>query len=186
MVADHMTDLPIDGFAYVYFQWDQRTDQGIREIYASILRKLRSSSTRLSESVEALYEKHLESNTSPDASALGDILTGHRQQASQPNERFLLIFDALDEASPETRSTLVKRLRGLDTNIFRVLITSRDDLEIDTGEDMTKVGRIEKADASDVGRCIRVRLQELRRDIRNDKTLLNELTIAICRQAQGM
>lgn len=130
----HLPECNLDGLAYVYLQWNERSEQTARSVYASILYKLRERSIALSESLDKFYKEHPH-HPGPSVEDLQEILSGLRTPVSQstsgasstsPSGRLLLIFDGMDEATHDTRESILDWLPKLDPTLFRVLVTSRD------------------------------------------------------------
>jgi hypothetical protein len=94
-------------------------------IYASIIAQLLSSRLDVQEPVEKLYKKHGQGKKTPVEGELLEILT----TISKPLT-IVLAFDALDEAEEDTRETLIKNLATLKSSIFRILVTSRPDVNL--------------------------------------------------------
>ena len=97
------------------------------------------------------------------------------------------MFDALDEAKLELRSALIAMLNSLKQEIFRVIITSREDLTISTKDSITQSDNI-KANSTDMDRLLIARLCELRSDLKSRKKLglVQELVFNIRENAQEM
>ena len=90
----HLPELSLDGFAYVYFQWDQRAKQQTLQVFASILHKLFPISADVRSGVEELRTKKLTSSTKPTGDELAKILTGLTPSSSttQSNGRLLVVL----------------------------------------------------------------------------------------------
>ena len=190
-VAVNQDKLGLSGFAYVYFQWDQRPNQDISNVYTSLLYKLLPKSARLRDSLRKLYDDKHKENIKPSADDLGKTLQNIAldsktiQASTEPCERFLIMFDAMDEAQFDTRATLSGRLETLNPATFRILITSRDNLTVSTAERLTLTRRVE-ADPREVGLYIAAELVHRNKELLKKKSEVNVLVPAIRDRAQGM
>lgn len=166
-------------------------------VFASLLHKLRLRSARLRQALQNLHDKNREKNIKPTADDLGNCLKGTNADSSSTREttetpeRFLLIFDAIDEASDKTRAQLSSWLNKLNESTFRILITSREYVLDLTSEYLTIDGSVE-ADLDEMFHFIAYELRELIRDQRPNSKLLKNgkdakaVIMGIRDRAQGM
>jgi hypothetical protein len=124
----------IDGIAYIYFNYKQLGSQTLASVYASLVGQLLDQIPALRATVKDLYEKHGRGKNIPTAQELFNILTSLPQSC-----KVVLAFDALDEASEETRKGLLTDLEKLENKSLRVFLTSRPDVQPKSIADKTRI-----------------------------------------------
>ncbi|KAL8822874.1 MAG: hypothetical protein Q9191_006402, partial [Dirinaria sp. TL-2023a] len=112
----------VDGMAYTYFTYDDRDRQTPFVVYASIVSQLLRDS-KLQEAIFGLFEEQRKLARKQK----WQILNGLRRAVASLKSSKLLIFDALDEASEETRDQILNLLEGARSDSSRILVTSRSD-----------------------------------------------------------
>jgi chaperonin cofactor prefoldin len=109
---------------YLYYNFRQRDEQKIKDLFTSLLKQLSQEQPSLPNNVKALYDQHKDKRTRP----LIDELSRALQSVSAMYSRVFIIVDALNECqtSDGCRSRLLSEIFNLQirhgTNI---LATSR-------------------------------------------------------------
>ena len=113
----------VDGMAYIYFTYDDRDRQTPFALYAGIISQLLGNSNKLKEEIFRLFEEQ----SKLARKQTWQILKSFKQAVIGLKASKLLIIDALDEASQETRDEIFDLLDGIRSTSPRILITSRSD-----------------------------------------------------------
>jgi Cdc6-like AAA superfamily ATPase len=113
----------VDGMAYTYFTYDDRDRQTPFAVYAGIVSQLLRDSSQLRDETFQLYEEY----TKLARKQKWQILKILRRAVASLKSSKLLVFDALDEASEETRDEILNLLEGARSDSPRILVTSRSD-----------------------------------------------------------
>ena len=126
--VDHLISLQstgeIHGYAYVYFDYRQQGTQTSYYIFCSILGQLALQIPDLFSATRQLHKRCKDSKTTL---ALDSIF--HLIMENTVDLRIVLAFDAMDEALPEVRSELLSLLTQIGNSSFRILLTSRPDVQ---------------------------------------------------------
>jgi hypothetical protein len=152
-VVDYVESEPDFHIAYIYFNYKQRESQTASLIYGSLVAQLIHRVPALQTHAENLYQKCDNGKKSPAAEELFDVLT--RLPSSY---KIVLAFDALDEASVDTKDDLLSRLAKLKKTSLLVFITSRPDIDIGLISARTRIEKV-TAQTSDLKEFIRGHLQ---------------------------
>ena len=113
----------IDGLAYIYFSYNDLDRQTALTVYADIVLQLLTVSSQIRENIFQLFDKHQRSPIKEKA----QILKGFKRAVTGLKSSVLLVFDALDEASEDTRDEMLDLLEGAHIDSARILVTSRND-----------------------------------------------------------
>ncbi|KAL8721907.1 MAG: hypothetical protein Q9225_001503 [Loekoesia sp. 1 TL-2023] len=113
----------IDGLAYIYFSYNDLDRQTPLIVYAGIVLQLLTISSHLRDDIFQLFDKHKDSATKRKP----QILKGLKRAVTSLKSSMLLVFDALDEASEDTRDEILDLLEGAHIDSARILVTSRND-----------------------------------------------------------
>ena len=122
--------------AYFYFDFRDANKQSLRDLVASLLTQLSSSSGPRCDILSDLYSAHDEGKKQPIDNILAECL---KKMLTLPDQRpTYLIIDALDE-SPNTSGIpspremvlhLLKELVGLHLTNLHICVTSRPEIDI--------------------------------------------------------
>ena len=135
----------VDGMAYTYFTYDDRDRQTPFVVYAGIVSQLLRDSSKLQEAVFQLFEEQKKLARKQK----WQILNGLRRAVADLKSSKLLIFDALDEASEETRDQILNLLEGARSDSPRILVTSRSDYRESVPHEQVLSYRV-RADEDDI------------------------------------
>lgn len=113
----------VDGMAYVYFTYDDRDRQTPFAMYAGIISQLLRDSNQLKEEMFRLFEEQ----TNLARKQTWQILKSFKRAMTSLKASKLLVFDALDEASEETREEVLDLLDSARSSSPRIFVTSRSD-----------------------------------------------------------
>ena len=125
-VISHHFERPfegIDGMAYIYFTYDDRDRQTPFFLYASLVFQLLRNTTQMRKDVIRLFEEQKKLAHRQRA----QILKAFKHAVNSLGSSKLLIFDALDEASEDTRDAVLDLLEGAHSGSSRIFVTSRSD-----------------------------------------------------------
>jgi hypothetical protein len=159
-----------------------REEQTVKSLLATLLRQLVGQCISVPEFVKTLYASHNIEKTGPSLEEVTNMLfnvIGHE-------DRVLLIVDALDECSADTRRTLVTKIRELQKNTkTNFMATSRpiDDLEHEFAEDVRQEIR---ANARDVENYLHAQLERLPKCVRENSILQRNVKNCIAEAVDGM
>ena len=135
----------IDGLAYIYFSYNDLDRQTALAVYAGIALQLLTKSSQLRDDIFQLFDKHKNSPTKEKS----QILKGMKRAVTSLKSSILLIFDALDEASEDTRDEILDLLEGARIDSARILATSRNDYRESIGNEQV-VSHHVRADPDDI------------------------------------
>ncbi|KAF2736971.1 hypothetical protein EJ04DRAFT_574998 [Polyplosphaeria fusca] len=188
-IRRHLGDYGFDGLAYIYLQGDKKLNQTPLAFQKTILRQLRPASNALTKSLKDLRSKGVPTPNSKDLSKLlrdygtypYNEVNGVKQYAQA---RFVIFIDGLDEASPETRNKVLSTISNLDQRFFRIIMTSRLDVEISTPKELTTTFDI-TASPEDLDLYLRRQLRDSN-IVKDDSQLEKDLALAIMNSANGM
>lgn len=127
IVTDHLWKAYQDddiGIAYLSCNYQRREEQRAVHLVAIILKQLIQERPSVSDSVNALYELHVERGTRPSFDELSKSLRSVLGHYS----RVFIIIDALDECTDEdgTRNVLLSEIRSIQIQTdVRLMVTSR-------------------------------------------------------------
>jgi len=174
----------IDGFAYIYFNYKQQGSQTARRIYASLVAQLLSQIPALQDAVEPLYNKHNDRKKKrASAEELFSILSNLPSSG-----KVLLAFDALDEASRDTRNALVSQLAKLEVKSIFVFLTSRPTINLSSIGLKTQIKDV-AAQTSDLEVFIRAQLKDDNVEdflYENPEAIIEEIIRNVISHAAGM
>ena len=126
--VDHLISLKsageIHGCAYVYFDYRQQGTQTSYHVLCSILGQLALQTPGLLSATRQLHKQCKDSKTTL---ALDSVL--HLIMENTIGLRIVIAFDAMDEALSEVRSELLSLFTQIGNASFRILLTSRPDLQ---------------------------------------------------------
>lgn len=186
-----------DGYAFIYLQWDKQNQQTPTAVLSNILAKLWPGSRRLTNDLLKLQSKSRETHLLPSATDLHSTLASHgrpdpdsKDEHEKTQARFLLLIDGLDEATAETRATLIDCINALSQRHFRVVITSRKDLRVTTAAGHTTEFAIQAA-SKDLELFVFAELGQIKPELTKPiftehPRLREELTREIASRADGM
>ena len=152
-VVDYVESQSDVHIAYIYFNYKQWESQTASRIYASLVAQLLNTVPVLQTHAETLYQKCDNGKKTPAAGELFDVLT-----CLPSSYKIVLAFDALDEASVDTRNDLLSRFARLDKTSLLFFITSRPGITIRSISTRTKIENV-TAQTSDLKEYIREHLQ---------------------------
>ncbi|KAL8791969.1 MAG: hypothetical protein Q9195_005458 [Heterodermia aff. obscurata] len=108
---------------YIYFTYDDRDRQTSFFLYASLVSQLLRNTTQMRKDVIRLFEKQKKLAHRQRS----QILKTFKHAMNNLGSSKLLIFDALDEASENTRDAVLDLLKDAHSESSRVFVTSRND-----------------------------------------------------------
>ena len=111
----------VDGLAYTYFSWNNRDQQTPFNVFAGIISQLLGGSSQLKKDMLQVFAKY----GGLERKQRSQILKSFRRAITKLQSTKLLVFDALDEASEETRAEVLNLLKGARLETSRMLVTSR-------------------------------------------------------------
>jgi hypothetical protein len=174
----------IDGFAYIYFNYKQQGDQTISSIFASIIVQLLAQSPAVQIMVEELFENNQDGKRKAELEDLVNILFNKK---SFPTT--VLAFDALDEASQQTRKALMHHFSTMRTENLLIFVTSRPDVDLRPVAGKMRLLDV-VAQPSDMETFVNARLEgsEDILEMLDDKAefIIQEVVRAVVAQAEGM
>jgi hypothetical protein len=187
-VVDHLESVKgaygICGVAYIYFNYKQQESQTPSLVYASLLAQLLQQMPDFRAPVGELYKKSDNGKKKPRIEELLNLLSN-----ITIHSKVFLAFDALDEASDLTRTSLLKQLQGLENGrkSLWALMTSRPSVEIKALADNIKLAEV-TARESDLRVFIRSQLEEKigMEDIEDPQTIIQLIIQAVLSHAAGM
>lgn len=128
----------VDGIAYIYFTYDDRDRQTPFAMYAGIVSQLLRDSNQLKQEMFRLFEEQ----TKLARIQTWQILKRFKQAVISLKASKLLVIDALDEASQETRDEILDLLDGVRSTSPRILLTSRSDYRESISHDQVQRYRV--------------------------------------------
>jgi len=173
----------IDGIAYVYFNYKQQESQTAHCIYASLVAQLLNRIPALQDAVEPLYNKYNDGKKRASAEELFNILSNLPSSG-----KVLLAFDALDEASRDTRNALVSQLAKLEVKSIFVFLTSRPTINLSSIGLKTQIKDV-AAQTSDLEVFIRAQLKDDNVEdflYENPEAIIEEIIRNVISHAAGM
>ncbi|RYP43976.1 hypothetical protein DL768_009507 [Monosporascus sp. mg162] len=122
-LASRFSRKPSVGIAYIYFNFWQREEQAVKDLFANILKQLAQRGSPLPEGLRDLFDCHKEQRTRP---SLGEVLKVLDSVISVYSRVFVVI-DAIDECptSGDCRARFVAGLFDLQKRGVKVFATSR-------------------------------------------------------------
>lgn len=167
---------------YIYCDYKLRNEQSYKELLGSLARQLLSSINSVPQCVSATEEKCKTRNVGPSEREYENII---REMFSIVSTAWVVI-DALDECEEQVRNKLVTFLRDCaGQGILRLLVTSRPLPLIQSlfaGDADIQVTATE----ADIAMYLDSRVQFLPSVVRDDQHLIDEITRAIAKAANGV
>ena len=124
VISQHFEDRleEVDGLAYTYFSYNDRDRQTPFAVFANVISQLLGGSSQLEKDMLQMFDEYRKIARGQQS----QILKSFRRAINKVQSSKLLVFDALDEASEETRSEILSLLKGANSESSRMLVTSRN------------------------------------------------------------
>ena len=173
------------GIAFVYCNYNEKGDQTVTNLIASLLQQLIQRHPIVPNKIRTLYEQHICKRTRPTLAEYSELL--RLELTSCP--RAFVVVDALDECddSSGTRSSFIADLLKLPPTTY-LMITSRDLPSIES--ELGQFRRLEiRASDADVRIYLERRIateSRLKRHIQADPALENTILETIVKKVEGM
>lgn len=135
----------VGGLAYTYFSYNDRDRQTPLVVFAGIISQLLGGSSRLKEDMLQMFEQYRKVARKQQS----QILKSFRRAIIKLQSTELLVFDALDEASEETRAEVLNLLKGARSESSRMLVTSRSGIRDSLTQEQVLFHHVH-ADADDI------------------------------------
>ena len=172
------------GVAYIYFNFQRKSEQTIENILRSLLKQLAQTLPSMPDDVKYLYDRETEKGIRP---LLGEII-GALQSASAKYSRVFIILDALDECEtshgylPTLQSQIIDLQARAQLNVFA---TSR---HIPGIEERFKGCLVQEVLASeeDVRNYIDSHMVHLPKFVQKDQSLQHDIKDKLVRAVEGM
>ena len=186
VVVNHLQQRTDVGSATIclYCNFQERAEQTIIHLVASLLKQLLQKRASISKTVRAFYDSHAKALVLP---ALEKWMTLLQAEIQGSFSRVYVVVDALDECAEQVRASLLASLQSLST-ISNIMLTSR--YHALTAGDLP--GRVQlniAAHAEDVDRYLQTRIpreHRLARYINTDPDLFDLMVGTIASSANGM
>ena len=171
------------GIAYVYCSYQDRLEQTLVNLLASLLKQLLQEKQFIPKDLENLYEEHIRRGTRPTHDEVFNLL----QVSISRYSRVYIVIDALDECSESggRPRELLSMVRNLTATAISLMVTSRfiptiaqhfeQDIQVEI-----------RASKEDVQRYLCGRMEQLSSCVRKSEELRATITQAIVDRVDGM
>jgi hypothetical protein len=171
--------------AWIYCNYQERTEQTPRNLLASLLKQLTHQQPELSDQVKKTYQVHKDRESHPTIGEIARLLQSEMKRFS----KVFIVVDALDEMEDDhvENRTLTRRLHSLPDNAF-IMVTTRPIPAILAEFSPATVAQISATD-EDVKNYVASRISKehlLKKHVSADPTLAEDITTKLVKNVQGM
>jgi Cdc6-like AAA superfamily ATPase len=170
--------------AFLYCNYRMREQQTTKILLATLLRQLAEQPESIPEPVKTLYTTHTEKGTwiKPSPAEILDTLS----IVIKSRDRVLLVVDAIDECSENTRREFLKSIRKLQNKTKASLLATSRHIE-DIEQQFAGDARLEiQADTSDLEKFLDGQLMNLSKCVQKNLSLQRDVKECIKKSADGM